>query len=135
MPHQFVEPSGELLQINIKAQRDLPKGLDGNREFIRRVGNERVERIAETRLTYQLERSATHPDEHIELDRSVTPANTISNCLLQLSQPVTSERTEGTMLDGTNLAADSVEDRYDTPHVVRGEDRIQHLALLPVVVA
>ena len=39
------------------------------------------------------------------------------------------------MLDRTNLAADSVEDRYDTPHVVRGEDRIQHLALLPVVVA
>ena len=33
------------------------------------------------------------------------------------------------MLDGTNLAADSVKDRYDTTHVVRGEDRIQHLAL------
>ena len=39
------------------------------------------------------------------------------------------------MLDGTNLAADFVKDRYDAPHVVRGEDWVEHLALLPVMLS
>ena len=47
-----------------------PQALDGGRIFVSGIRNERVERVSQPSLPYELERSAAHPSKDVEFGRA-----------------------------------------------------------------
>ena len=85
-------------------QGNVPKRLQGERELVRRVGDERVEGVPKPRLADQLERSPAHPQKHVDFHGAIMNANEIFNALLELKMPCKLNGEVVERLRSTNLA-------------------------------
>ena len=90
------------------------------RELVWGICYERVERMPQPSLTNQLERSAPHPRQHIQLN--LPSFSRVASC-------------GDTGADGgLKPAANNVEKRNHLPHVCDREHGIKHLALPAMVI-
>ncbi len=106
--------------------------LDGVCELVRDVLSERVERVPEAALSNEFQRGAAHPVEDIELLRAVSHSRGDRVFKLRIAR----EQTHTTAGCGgrSHLLDDGRENGRHLAKVLRGEQRIQHLALAAVLV-
>ena len=106
--------------------------LDGLGEVVVDVFRQGVERVAHHALPDKLERSAAHPHHYIDL--SWTVDHTLLDCFAELYTlaRVSYHDIEKTENDDDPVD-DTIEGRHHVAHMVNRKDRVEKLALLPVM--